>query len=246
MVISDVVGDRLDVIASGPLIPDPTTPQDAIDVLRQRGLWREVPAAVRQHLLAGSGGEGQGRPGADDPCWAQVEVQVVGNSLLAAEAAIGEAMRRGFEARLLTTSLEGEARNAGSRLALLERDVRNLHQPVAPPACLVAGGETTVTVRGAGKGGRNQELALAAAVQLAGRKNVLLAAFGSDGIDGPTDAAGAWVDGDTVERGRALGIEASAALEANDAYSYFSALDDLIITGPTGTNVMDLALLFVR
>ena len=158
---------------------------------------------------------------------------------------MAEAGRHGFEARLLTNSLEGEAGKVGGWMALLEREVRDLSRPVAPPACLVAGGETTVTVRGAGKGGRNQELALAAALAIEDRDDVLVVCCATDGVDGPTDAAGAWVDGRTVTRARQLGLDPRRSLAVNDSYTLFGALGDHITTGPTGTNVMDLVLVLV-
>jgi hydroxypyruvate reductase len=245
LVLSDVVGDRLDIIASGPLVPDPTTFQDAIHVLHTRGLWHEVPEAVRKHLLAGSAAETGGEVGASEPRLDDVEIRIIGNNNVAAQSAMAEAARRGFRARLLTTSLEGEARAIGDWVALLEREVRDLSRPVAPPACLVAGGETTVTVKGTGKGGRNQELALAAALAIENRDDVLVACFATDGVDGPTDAAGAWVDGRTVARARERGLDPRQALAANDSYPFFAALGDHITTGPTGTNVMDLVLVLV-
>ena len=245
LVLSDVVGDRLDVIASGPLEADPTTFRDAVDVLRTRGLWHEVPEAVSKHLLAGTEAERGEEAGSRDHRLCDVDTRIIGNSEMAARAAMAEAARLGFEARLLTTSLEGEARAIGGWVAVLEREVRDLGRPVAPPACLVAGGETTVTVRGAGRGGRNQELALAAALAIEGRDDVLVTCFATDGVDGPTDAAGAWVDGGTVARARELGLDPRQALAANDSYSFFAALGDHIMTGPTGTNVMDLVLVLV-
>jgi hydroxypyruvate reductase len=243
LVISDVVGNRLDVIASGPLVRDRSLPRDAIAVLRQRKVWSDIPRAVRRHLETPQK-TAAGRESASN--WHHVDVQIVGDNELAMRAMLETASGCGFMGKLLTTSLVGEAREIGAQLASVEREIRTRRQPLAAPACLVAGGETTVTVRGAGRGGRNQELVLAAAIHLGGTEKVLVASMGSDGVDGPTDAAGAWADGETVERGTRLGLDASAALEANDAYSYFGALDDLIVTGPTGTNVMDLVLLLVE
>ena len=244
LVISDVIGDRLDVIGSGPLTADPTTAGEAVEVLHEYGLWTGAPGPIQRHLLEQAA---VGGPMAEsgDP-WRRLDVRIIGSNRLALEAALVEAGRHGFSGRLLTTALEGEARDVGLRLARLAKDVRGGRESVECPACLVAGGETTVTVRGDGAGGRNQELALSAAIELQGLQGVLLAAMGSDGIDGPTEAAGAWVDGGTVSRGLALGLEAASALSANDSYPFFAALGDLIVTGPTGTNVMDLVLLFVE
>ena len=238
LVLSDVVGDPLDVIASGPLSPDPTTFADAVEVLRRRGVWRRAPEAVRAHLDAGLRGERQESPKKGDRCFERVVVRIVGNNELAAEAAQAEAERRGYPTRLMTTALVGEAREAGGALAAAARADR----AAAPgaPGGLVAAGETTVTVRGGGSGGRNQELALGAAQALAGSEGLLLGSAGTDGIDGPTDAAGALADGSTLERAAELGLDAAAALADNDAYPFFEALGDLIVTGPTGTNVMDV------
>ncbi len=244
LVLSDVVGDPLDVIASGPMAPDVTSFVDAVEVMHRRDVWDEVPAAVRRHLDAGLRGEAEENPKAGDRCFERVEVCVVGNNRLAAEAALAEAGRLGYATRLLTTELTGEAREVGRELAasaLAERATES-----AAPTCLVAAGETTVTVTGSGSGGRNQELALGAALALAGSEGILLASAGTDGIDGPTDAAGAFADGATLRRARARGLDPEAALRNNDAYPFFEALGDLIVTGPTGTNVMDLQLVFWR
>ena len=164
---------------------------------------------------------------------------------MAAEAALAEAARRGYATELLTTLLDSEAREMGRMLAEVGQDIRRHGEPLSPPACGVVAGETTVTVRGKGRGGRNQEFVLAAALALEGTRDVLVASMGTDGIDGPTDAAGAFADGDTVARARRRGLDAGRALADNDAYPFFAALDDLIITGPTGTNVMDVPLVLV-
>jgi hydroxypyruvate reductase len=250
LILSDVVGDPLDVIASGPVSADPTTFEDALRVLERRGLLETAPAAVRAHLERGRQGEEPESPGPDDPAFAGVTTAVVGSNRLAAEAARAEAERRGYATLLLSTLVTGEAREVGRVLAALGAEVLRSGRPAAAPACLVAAGETTVTVAGAGRGGRNQEVALGAAVALdellgqdpeaAGR--ILVASAGTDGIDGPTDAAGALATGDTVVRAKKLDLDPQRALADNDAYPFFEALGDLIVTGPTGTNVMDLML----
>ncbi len=244
LVLSDVVGDPLDVIASGPVSPDPTTFADAVGAIRRRRVWDALPAAVRQHLDRGLRGEAEESPKQGDRCFERVEARIVGSNRLAAEAALAEAGRRGYAARLLGTELTGEAREVGRGLA--ETALAERAGPSSGPACLVAAGETTVTVTGGGSGGRNQELALGAALALDGRDGVLVASAGTDGIDGPTDAAGAVVDGATVARARELGLDPRRALADNDAYSFFRALGDLIVTGPTGTNVMDVQVVLVR
>lgn len=238
LAISDVPGDRLDVIGSGPLAPDPTTYADALDVLDEAGLRDRVPAAVRAHLEAGARGEVEETPKPGDPDLARVRTTVLASNRSALEAVRAAVEREGRRAVVLEGGLRGEAREAGRRLAALAGSLAG-----SRPVCLVAGGETTVHVRGGGRGGRSQELALAAALELEGRAGAAILAAGTDGTDGPTDAAGAYADGETVARGRARGVDAQAALADNDAYTFFAAEGGLFRTGPTGTNVMDLALL---
>jgi hydroxypyruvate reductase len=232
LILSDVIGDPLDVIASGPTVPDSTTVEEAEEVLERHGIagavsLRETP-----------------KPG--DPVFVRVQNIVVGSNRLAALAAVEKARALGFEALLLGTYVEGEAREVAQVAVALAKGMRADGDPLQPPACLVWGGETTVTIRGAGKGGRNQELALAAALALDGWPGVLLMALATDGTDGPTDAAGAVVTGETMARARELGLNVRAALDANDTYHFFEALDDLICTGPTGTNVNDLLFILVQ
>ena len=244
LILSDVVGDPLDAIASGPTAPDSTTFADAWAVLERYELTGQVPRPVRERLLAGAQGALPETPKPGDPLFERVHNIVVGSNRLAAEAAVEEAGRQGLNALLLSTFVEGEARQVARVAAALAREMASFDRPAARPACLVWGGETTVTVRGGGQGGRNQELALAAALALDGTPGVLLAALATDGADGPTGAAGAVATGETVARARAMGLDPAAHLADNDAYPFFYALDDLIQTGPTGTNVNDLLFLF--
>jgi glycerate 2-kinase len=244
LILSDVVGDPLDVIASGPTVPDPTTFADATLILDRYGLVERVPQAVRRHLQSGLRGQLPDTPKMGAALFARVHNVIVGSNRLAAEGAVKEAQARGCDALLLSTFVEGEAREVALVAAALAKELVHYDRPVPRPACLVWGGETTVTVRGQGKGGRNQELALAAALSIQGLPNVLLVALGTDGTDGPTDAAGAVATGETVARAAALGLDPFAFLANNDAYTFFDALGDLIRTGPTGTNVNDLLLLF--
>jgi hydroxypyruvate reductase len=187
----------------------------------------------------------QETPKPGDPIFDQVQNVVVGSNRLAALAAVEKARELGFNALLLGTYVEGEAREVGRVAAALAKGVRAHGDPLSPPACLVWGGETTVTVRGEGKGGRNQELALAAALALDGWPDVLIMALATDGTDGPTDGAGAIVTGETLACARALDLNARAALETNDSYRFFDGLGDLIRTGPTGTNVNDLLFVLI-
>lgn len=246
LVLSDVVGDPLDVIASGPFAPDPTTFAEAVAILRRRGVWATIPAAVRDHLEGGQAGARAESPKEGDPCFQRVTTAVVGNNRLAALAALATAVDRGYRGLLLSTFLTGEAREVGCMLAAVAREVRASGQPIAPPACIVAAGETTVAVRGGGRGGRNQELVLGAAAVLDGCRGVLVASAGTDGVDGPTDAAGGWVTGDTLSRAHARGLSLRTTLSENDAYPFLDALGDLIRIGPTGTNVMDVQIVLVE
>jgi len=242
LILSDVVGDPLDAIASGPTSPDPTTFADAWTVLERYEL--AVPAAIPhtivEHLQAGLAGRVAETPKPGDSIFAQVQNVIIGSNALAAQAAVAEARSLGFSALLLSTYVEGEAREVARVVAALAKDLARNNRPLVPPACLVLGGETTVTLRASGRGGRNQELALAAAIALEGWPHVLVATLATDGNDGPTDAAGAIVTGETIVQGRASGLDARASLANNDAYPYLDRLGALIRTGPTNTNVNDL------
>jgi glycerate-2-kinase len=243
LLLSDVTGDALDAIASGPLSPDTTSYADALHVLDTLHVRDDVPRAVVEHLERGVRGEIPDSPRADDPCFNAVTTHIVGNVDTALEGARSEAERLGYSAAVSAARVVGEARTAGTALARNALEVRETAH--TQPLCLLSGGETTVTVRGTGKGGRNQELALAAAIALDGTDGITVVSLGTDGIDGPTDAAGAVVDGTTVERARALGLDAHAMLANNDAYTFFAATGDLLHTGPTGTNVTDLQIVVI-
>ncbi|MSR37122.1 MAG: glycerate kinase [Gemmatimonadetes bacterium] len=245
LVLSDVVGDPLDVIASGPLSPDPTTYADAIAVLERRALWDRVPNRVRRHLETGRDGHIPETPKRGDPLFAGVDVELIGSVSHALAAASARADEMGYRASIVSATVTGEARSVGRDLARRAREVREASRPVMSPAALIAGGETTVTVRGNGRGGRNQEVALGAALDLAGSPGVLVMSAGTDGVDGPTDAAGALATGSTLERARSSGLDAEDHLARNDAYAFFEALGDLVKTGPTGTNVMDVMIVLV-
>jgi glycerate-2-kinase len=238
LAISDVAGDRLDVLGSGPCSPDPSRFADALAALERHGLGGRLPRAVREHLEAGLRGEREETPKPRDPVFHKVHATLLASNRTALEAAGRAARHRGWRTLVVSAELHGEARLAGRRLAALGR-------AVAPSGrvCLLAGGETTVTLRGSGRGGRSQELALAAAFELSGSAGLALLAAGTDGSDGPTDAAGAFVDAGTLVRAAALGLQARAALDDNDAYGFFDAEGGLLRTGPTRTNVGDLVLL---
>lgn len=245
LILSDVIGDPLDAIASGPTAPDQTTFGDALAILDRFGLRSKAPRAVVEHLERGVRGEIPETPKVGDPLFRRVENRLIGSNALVVRAAMQAAEALGFHAHLLTRSLEGEAREVAKGFATRALAVRTSGSPVSPPACLIAGGETTVTVRGTGLGGRCQEFALAAALALQGMEDVMVLAAGTDGSDGPTDAAGAIVDGETVGRGERRNLDARASLEANDSHRFFLTLGDLITTGPTNTNLLDLYLLLI-
>ena len=239
LAISDVPGDELAVIGSGPFAGDPSTFAEAEQVLRVRGILEAAPAAIREYLARGCRGEVPETPKPGDPALRRVRHHIVARNADAIDAALAEAARQSLRAFSLGAVLQGEARRVGARLAALGLAIES-----SSPVCLISGGETTVTLRGDGRGGRNQELALAAAISLSGSTGVALLAAGTDGSDGPTDAAGAYVDGETLGRGAATGLSAEHALARNDAYTFFDAQECLLRTGPTGTNVMDLAMVF--
>jgi glycerate 2-kinase len=241
LAISDVLGDPPDAIGSGPCSPDPTRFADALAILAARGIAADVPAAVRAHLAAGARGERAESPKAGDPAFAGVRHAVLASNGDAMAAAGDAARAAGVAVRVVTRGLTGEARDAGRKLAALA-----LAAAPAAEILLIAGGETTVTVRGPGRGGRSQELALAAALALEGRASATLLAAGTDGSDGPTDAAGAFADGATVARGRAAGRDAAADLAANDSHAFFAAEGGIFRTGPTRTNALDLVLILRR
>jgi len=245
LALSDVVGDDPSTIASGPAVPDPTTYDIALEVLDRKGVRDMVPAAVRRHLEAGARGEKPETPKPGDPLFRRVGFAVVGSNRLSVAAAVREARRQGLRPLVLTTRLEGEAREVARVLTAMLRECVEEGRPAAPPVCLLAGGETTVTVTGSGRGGRNQELVVAAAEPLAAFPvPAVIASLATDGIDGNSDAAGGVADDRTLSRAQALGLAPPAAfLAENDSRSFLGPLGDLILTGPTGTNVMDLTAL---
>lgn len=245
LVLSDVVGNPLDVIASGPTVPDTSTFADTCAIVERFGIWDKLPARIANRLRDGRDGKIADTPKPGDPLFERVQTVVVASNELAAEAGVKQAESEGLSALLLSTYVEGEAREVAKVVAALAREEAASNRPLARPACLILGGETTVTVRGTGLGGRNQELALAASPKIAGLENVIIAALATDGNDGPNDATGALADGSTVARARTAGLDPDAYLANNDAYHFFEGLGDLLITGPTNTNVNDLLFVFV-
>jgi glycerate 2-kinase len=245
LVLSDVVGDDLSTIASGPTVPDRTSFADALAALRRRSVLESVPEAVRSRLEAGARGEIPDTPKPGDAAFRRGATRIVGSNRLSVAAAAREARRLGLRPLVLTTRLEGEAREAARVLVAILRECVESSRPAAPPVCLLAGGETTVTVRGDGRGGRNQELAVAAALALEGFPvPAVVASLATDGIDGASDAAGGIADDTSVARAASLGLAPAAAfVEASDTRNFLGPLGDLILTGPTGTNVVDVVAL---
>ncbi len=241
LVLSDVIGDGLADIASGPTAPDPTIFADCLEILLKYRLEEKIPPAVRHILERGVRGESGETLKAADPVFTNVHNVIVGSNRLATEAAQLYAANLGYRSMILSNQVAGESREVGKQhVQLLKRRMADTQQR---PLCVISGGEPTVAVRGDGTGGRNQEFALAAAMEIAGLDRAVVLSAGTDGIDGPTDAAGGLVDGETVRRGHLHGYDAAPFLARNDAYPYLRATGDLLITGPTQTNVMDIQLM---
>ncbi len=245
LILSDVVGDPLDAIASGPTAPDGSSYADAWAIVQKYDLERTAPLAVLRHMRAGLRGEAPETPKPQDPLFAKVRNIIVGSNLQALKGAASRARALGLSPLILSSSVEGDTREVARVHAALAREVRATGNPLPPPACLISGGETTVTLRGKGQGGRNQEFVLVAALEIEGIQDVVVFSAGTDGADGPTDAAGAIADGATVLRARSLGLDPVRVLDDNDSYHLFQRLGDLVVTGPTNTNVMDIRLILV-
>ena len=246
LMLSDVIGDPMDVIGSGPTVSDPSTFAAAVAILGNYELTRRVPTSVLARLQQGGAGQVEETPKPGDRAFRRAQNLIVGSNRLAVDAAAAKARQLGYRPLVLSTFVEGETREIARMHAAIANEVLASSRPVRPPACLISGGETTVTIRGKGLGGRNQEFVLAAAIDLAGVKGVTVLSAGTDGTDGPTDAAGAIGDGATAERANARQLSPNAILAENDSYHFFDALGDLIRTGPTRTNVNDVRLLLVR
>ena len=245
LILSDVVGDDLDVIASGPTVPDSSTFHDAEQILKDYGIWDQLAANVRNHLEKGSAGQIADTPKPGDTAFKKCSQVLVGTNLQALEAAGKAAEHLGYRPLILSSKIEGEAREVAKFYTAIAKEVLSSSNPMETPVCVLAGGETTVTISGEGLGGRNQEFALAAAMAIDGVKNLVVLSGGTDGTDGPTDAAGAMADGATLARAREKNMDPKDFLRRNDSYRFFQKLDDLVMTGPTRTNVMDIYMLLV-
>ncbi len=245
LILSDVVGDHLGSIASGPTAPDDSTYQSCLHILNKFDIGRKIPKSVFDFFVSGQNGKEEETIKSGDPVFQHVQNVIIGSNIQAVTEAKRRAETLGYNSLILSSSLEGEAKEAARIHASIAKEIISSKNPLPPPACIISGGETTVTLRGHGLGGRNQEFALSAAIEIDGVDNTILLSCGTDGTDGPTDAAGAIVDGQTLNRARLKQMDAVNYLLNNDSYHFFEPLGDLIFTGPTFTNVMDLRLIMV-
>ncbi|GAK50537.1 glycerate 2-kinase [Candidatus Moduliflexus flocculans] len=246
LILSDVIGDPLDTIASGPTVPDTFTFADCLSMFERFHLLEQLPRSVRDHVMRGARGEIAETPKPGDPLFDRTQNLIIASNIQAAQAAADQARSLGYHALILSSSIAGETRVVANVHAAILKEIVQSGNPLPRPACIVSGGETTVTIQGNGLGGRNQEFALSAALDIAGLPGVVVLSAGTDGTDGPTDAAGAVADGETVTRAKRQGLEPGAFLTNNDSYHFFDALGDLVKTGPTHTNVMDLRILLAN
>jgi hydroxypyruvate reductase len=245
LIVSDVVGDDLDVIASGPTVGDPSTFADCLQTISAYGLKEKLPRPVVEHMEKGAAGRIPETPKPGDRLFERTQNHIIAAGRTALQQAKAAARAMGYNALILSSMITGDTRAAARLHASIASEVRHSGNPVQAPACLLSGGETTVVVSGGGKGGRNQEFALSSAVSIAGEEGIVVLSGGTDGTDGPTDAAGAVVDSASVQKARRLGLSPSQYLEANDSYNFFRQTGELLMTGPTGTNVMDLRVILV-
>jgi len=246
LILSDVVGDNLDSIASGPCVPDHGTFADCKTIFTRYSIEDKIPAGVLSRIDAGIAGAAAGTPKAGEPFFEKTQSVIVGNNFKALLKAKEKADQLGYNSLLLSSMIEGETRDVAANHIAIAREIQLHGYPLQQPACILSGGETTVRIKGAGKGGRNQEFVLAAALKLRGMKNVVVLSGGTDGTDGPTDAAGAFADETTLQRAEKIDFKPQEYLDNNDSYHFFEALGDLFKTGPTNTNVMDLRIILIE
>lgn len=242
LVISDVVGNALDMVSSGPTLPDPSTFEGALKIVSKYELAKGLPERVYEYLKRGGNGKAEETPKEDDACFQRTHTFLIGDNMEALEAAKEKSVELGYNTLILGSSFSGEAREVARFFTTVVKGCKSSGNPIPGPACLLAGGETTVSLKGSGKGGRNQEFALASAIEIEGLEGIVILSGGTDGNDGPTEAAGAVVNGMTSRRARESGMEPRDYLNRNDSYTFFASLGDHIITGPTRTNVMDIML----
>ena len=245
LILSDVIGDDLDVIASGPTVPDTHTFHDCRNIIDKYKLRETVPSRIIEYIELGCSGKIEDTPKADSLVFKRTQNAIVGSNILAVSAAKEKAEELGYNSLILSTFIHGETEEVAKVHTAIAKEIISSDNPVNKPACIISGGETTVTIEGKGQGGRNQEFVLAAAIDIDGIDKVVVLSGGTDGIDGPTDAAGAIADGTTITRAEAMGVNAYDYLCENNSYNFFKPLGDLLITGPTNTNVMDLRIVLV-
>jgi hydroxypyruvate reductase len=245
LILSDVVGDQLEVIGSGPTVPDPSIFEEAWEILKKYDLLSEISPSIKKHLQSGKKGKVEETPKPGDAVFEKVHNCLIGSNIFALRAAEKEATFLGLNTLILSSSIVGETREAARFHTAIAKEVILSGNPIPRPACILSGGETTVTIKGNGLGGRNQEFVLAGALEISGIEKIVLLSGGTDGTDGPTDASGALADHTTLDRAKSMGLSPKAHLENNDAYPFFKKLGDLLITGPTHTNVMDVRILLI-
>jgi len=246
LMLSDVVGDDLDVIASGPTVPDSSTFQDCMDIINKYNIENKLPSAVVHRMKAGLSGKIPETPKSGNPAFQNTQNLIIGSNFESVSAAKQKAETLGYSTLILSSMIQGETRDIAQLHGALAREILKTGNPIAKPACILSGGETTVSIRGNGLGGRNQEFVLAAAIDITGHDHIVVLSAGTDGNDGPTDAAGATADSFTLNRAKELNLDPRKYLSNNDSYHFFEALDDLFKTGPTNTNVMDLRIVLVK
>jgi len=245
LILSDVVGDNLDVIASGPTVPDLSSFIDCMEIFHRYNIIHKIPKNILNHIDSGVSGRIQETPKSGDPAFDRTYNLIVGSNIESLTAAKEKAESLGYNVLILSSMIEGETRHIAQVHGAIAREIIKTGNPLSPPACILSGGETTVTLSGKGLGGRNQEFVLSAAIDISGKGNIVILSGGTDGTDGPTDSAGAISDTLTLKRAEKIGLDPYHFLSNNDAYHFFQKLDDLLITGPTNTNVMDLRIVLV-
>ncbi|MCP4134963.1 MAG: glycerate kinase [bacterium] len=246
LMISDVVGDHMDVIASGPFVPDNSTFALAQGIIEKYGLSGKVPASVASHIKAGVEGGIEENPGKESDIFGNITNLIIASNIIALKAAKKEAEQQGYSTIILSSLIEGDTKDAACWHSRIAQEIRASSNPTTRPACVISGGETTVMVTGEGLGGRNMEFGIQAACCIEGIPGITMASVGTDGSDGPTDAAGAVADGDTIRKAKEKGLDIEQYIAKNDSYHFFEEIGDLIITGPTNTNVMDVRIVLVE
>lgn len=246
LILSDVVGDDLDVIASGPAVPDSSTFQDCMEILNKYDILSQIPGPVINHIRDGIAGKIPETPKQGDPAFHKTYNVIVGSGIEAITVAKQQAEELGYNTLILSSLFEGETKDLARFHGAIAKEIIRTGHPVPRPACILSGGETTVTIQGNGLGGRNQEFVLALGKEIAGKADIVVLSGGTDGTDGPTDAAGAIADTHTIARAGEMGMDPRRFLSNNDSYHFFKNLDDLLITGPTNTNVMDLRMMLIK